>query len=150
MDTAHEKLFLARIAETLARQYDNSGDKEKYNSMVAYYFSEYPQLIPFSGIRLKMKLNMTGVSDDITKKVTSEMEDCNVNWVDDGSYAAIANINFEKKKEKYEINYSVQNGARQTIVPNQRILFKDPKGLGKELVLRLFGVNGPLEYEVIK
>jgi len=150
LDTAHEKLFLARIAETLARQYDNSGDKEKYNSMVAYYFSEYPQLIPFSGIRLKMKLNMTGVSDDITKKVTSEMEDCNVNWVDDGSYAAIANINFEKKKEKYEINYSVQNGAGQTIVNNQRILFKDPKGLGKELALRLFGVNGPLEYEVIK
>ncbi|HEY8690399.1 MAG TPA: hypothetical protein VIM07_14275 [Chitinophagaceae bacterium] len=150
LDTVHEKLFLARIAETLARQYDNSGDKEKYNSMVAYYFSEYPQLIPFSEIKIKMRLNMTGVSDGITKKVTNEMEDCNVNWVDDGTYAALANINFEKKKEKYEINYSVQNGAGQTIVPNQRILFKDPKGLGKELALRLFGVNGPLKYEVIK
>ena len=42
LDTAHEKLFLARIAETLARQYDKDGRKEKYNSIVAYYFSEYP------------------------------------------------------------------------------------------------------------
>jgi hypothetical protein len=95
-----------------------------------------------------MKLNMTGVSDAITKKIVNEMEDCNVNWVDDGSYVAIANISFEKKKEKYEINYSVQNNAGKTIVLNQRILFKNPKGLGKELALRLFGVNGTLEYEV--
>ena len=148
LDTAHEKLFLGRIAESLARQYDNAGDKEKYNAMVAYYFSEYPQLIPYSGIKIKMKLNMTGVSDDVTKKVVNEMEDCNVSWVDDGTHTAIANISFEKKKEKYEINYSVQNNAGKTIVPDQRILFKKPKGLGKELALRLFGVNGPLEYEV--
>ena len=147
LDTAHEKLFLGRIAETLARQYDNDGDKEKYNAMVSYYFSEYPQLIPYSGIKIKIKLNMAGVSDDITKKIVNEMEDCNVNWVDDG-YVAIANISFEKKKEKYAINYSVQNSTGKTIVTDQRILFKNPKGLGKELALRLFGVNGPLEYEV--
>ena len=149
LDTAHEKLFLGRIAESLARQYDKDGEKEKYNAMVAYYFSEYPQLIPYSGIKIKMKLNSTGVSDEITKKVINEMDDCNVNWVNDGSYTAIANIIFEKKKEKYLINYSVQNSAGNIIVPNQKIIFKNPKGLGKELAIRLFGVNGPLEYEVI-
>jgi hypothetical protein len=149
LDTAHEKLFLGRIAETLTRLYDNSGEKDKYNTMVAYYFSEYPQLIPYSGIKIKMKLNMTGVSDEVTKKVVNEMEGCNVNWADDG-YVALANINFEKKKEKYEINYSVQNTAGKTIVINQRILFKNAKGLGKELALRLFGINGTLEYEVNK
>ncbi len=149
LDTAHEKLFLGRIAETLTRLYDNSGEKDKYNTMVAYYFSEYPQLIPYSGIKIKIKLNMTGISDDATKKVVNEMEGCNVNWADDG-YVALANINFEKKKEKYEINYSVQNTAGKTIVLNQRILFKNAKGLGKELALRLFGINGTLEYEVNK
>ena len=77
------------------------------------------------------------------------MEDCNVDWVEDGSFVAIANINFEKRKEKYEINYSVDNNAGKNIVVNHKILFKDPKGLGKELALRLFGVNGPMEYEVI-
>ena len=147
LDTAHEKLFLGRIAETLTRLYDNAGDKDKYNSMVAYYFSEYPQLIPYSGIKIKMKLNMTGVSDDVTKKVVNEMEGCNVNWVDDG-YIAIANISCEKKKEKYEINYSVQDAAGKNIVLNQRLLFKNAKGMGNELALRLFGVNGTLEYEV--
>jgi len=147
LDTAHEKLFLGRVAETLARQYDNEGDKDKYNSMSSYYFSEYPQLVPFSELTIKMKLSISGVSDDVTRKVKNELEDCNVNWTDNG-YIATANISFEKKKEKYEVYYSVQNTAGKMIVPSHRILFKDPKGFGKELALRLFGVNGPLEYEV--
>lgn len=148
VDTAHEKLFLGRIAETLARQYDKDDEDDKYKTMTAYYFSQYPQLIPFSGLKIKMKLNITGISDDVTNKVVNEIEDCNVSWVDDG-YTAMANINFEKKKDKYEIYYSVYNSSGKIIVPNHRLLFKNPKGLGKELALRLFGVNGPLEYEVI-
>ncbi len=149
LDTAHEKLFLGRVAETLARQYNKEGEKDNRNRMIAYYFSEYPQLIPFSGINIKMKLNMAGVSDEITKKIVNEFENCNVTWVDDDSYVAIANITFEKKKEKYEINYSVENAEGKTIVANHRLLFKNAKGVGKELTLRLFGVGGPLEYEVI-
>lgn len=148
LDTAHEKLLLGRIAESLARQYDKDGESDKYNKMISYYFSEYPQLIPFSGLRIRMKLNMTGVSDPTTKKIVNELEDCNVNWVDDGNYAAIANIDFEKKKDKYEINYSVQTPTGGTVVANRHILFKNSKGLGKELALRLFDVGGPLEYEV--
>ncbi|MDB5221683.1 MAG: hypothetical protein JWN83_350 [Chitinophagaceae bacterium] len=147
LDTAHEKLFLGRVAETLARQYDKENAKDKYNRMIAYYLSEYPQLVPFSGFKIKMKMNVTGISDGITKKVTNELKDCNVDW-NDGGYIAIANINFEKKKEKYEVYYSVQNTSGKIIIPSHRILFKKPKGLGKELALRLFGVNGPLEYEV--
>lgn len=149
LDTAHEKLFLGRIAETLARQYDREDELGKYNTMVSYYFTQYPQLIPFSGLQLKIKLNMTGISDEVTKKIVKEMEDCNVSWVDGGNYAASANISFEKKKDKYEVYYSVQNSAGKTIVPNHRVLFKNPKGFGRELALRLFGVNGPLEYELI-
>lgn len=149
VDTAHEKLFLGRIAETLTRQYDKEGEKDNYNKMISYYFSEYPQLMPFSGIKIKMKLNITGSSDEVTKKIKNELQDCNVSWVDDGDYVATANINFGKKKDKYEVYYSVQNTTGKTIVPSHRILFKYPKGVGKELALRLFGVSGPLEYEVI-
>ena len=90
---------------------------------------------------------MTGVDDNITRKVVSEMKDCNVNWVTD-NYTAVATINFLKKKNKYEAYYSVQNTDGKIIVPEQRVLFKEAKGFGKELALRLFGVNGPLEYEV--
>lgn len=145
LDTAHEKLFLGRIAETLSREY--KGDER--DKMMSYYFSEYPQLVPFSSLQLRMKLNTSGISDNVIKKVKNELDDCNVNWVTDGSYTAVANISFEKKKDKYEAYYSVQNNDGKMIVPNHRMLFKNGKGAGKELALRLFGVSGPLEYEAV-
>lgn len=147
VDTAHEKLFLGRIAETLARQYDKEGEKDNYNTMINYYFSQYPQLIPFSGLKIKMKVYMTGINDDITRKLLNEMKDCNVNWTE-GDYNAIATVNFLNKKNKYEVYYSVQNPAGKVIIPEQRVLVKTAKGFGKELALRLFGVNGPVEYDV--
>lgn len=148
LDTAHEKLFLARVTETLARQYKSDGDNEKYDQLIAFYLREYPQLLPYSSLKIKMKLNVTGLDDDAIKKVKNELEDCNVNWVNDYSYSAIANLDFETRKDKYEVNYSVVAAGGKPIVPQNKMLFKNAKGAGKELALRLFGVNGPLEYEV--
>ena len=96
-----------------------------------------------------MKLNQSGLSDANTKKVMNELEDCNIKF-SDNSFTAVANIMFEKKKEKYEVYYSVQNAAGKIIVPDRRMLFKDTKGVGKELALRLFGVGGPREFELDK
>ena len=148
LDTANEKLFQARIAETLAKQYEDEGEKAKYNHIISFYLRKYPQLIPFSGIKIKMKLNITGLNNDVTNNIIKELKSCNVTLKEEG-YEALANIAFGKNKDKYEIIYSLQNAAGRLIVPDQRILFKKEKGLGKELALRLFGVNGPLEYELI-
>ncbi len=148
LDTAHEKLFLARVTETLAKQYKDDGNNEKYNKLVAFYLQEYPQLIPFSGLKLKMRLNITGIDDDVIKKIKNELDDCNITWVNDENYTSIAFITFDKKKDKYEVNYSVADVERKILVPQRKIIFKNAKGLGKELALRLFGVNGPMEYEV--
>jgi hypothetical protein len=148
LDTAHEKLFLARITETLARQYYDDGEKDKYNNMIAVYLREYPELIPFSGLKIKIKLNTTGLDDDVSGKVKSELKECNINWTNEPDVSTIiANINFEKKKDKYEINYSVQDNSGNAIMPEQRMIFKNAKGAGKELALRLFRVGGPLEFE---
>lgn len=148
LDTAHEKLFLARLYEGLAYNYNESGEKDKYTNMLGYFYKEYPQLVPFSGLRMKVKLNITGLDDNVTSKVKNELKDCNIKWVDvpDNS-TIIANINFEKKKDKYQATYFVQDTGDKTLIPNNKIIFKDAKGVGKELALRIFGVNGPLEFE---
>ncbi|MDQ6758061.1 MAG: hypothetical protein M3004_14150 [Bacteroidota bacterium] len=147
LDTAHEKLFLARLGETLAREYSDEGEKDNYNRMLTFYYKEYPQMIPFSGLKINMKLNTAGLSDEVTKKIINELDDCNIHWVNDNNYVASVNINFEKKKNKYEVSYSVENNKGITIVRFQKIIFKDANGVGKELALRFFNVSGPLEYE---
>jgi hypothetical protein len=147
VDTAHEKLFQARISEILAKQYRDEDDGT-YNTLTAFYLRKYPQLVPFSGIKIKMNLQVSGISDNETKKVINDLKDCNISWANSTNFLASAFVNFEKKKNKYEITYSVQTREGYMLVPPQRVLFRNPKGLGKELALRLFGVNGPLEYEV--
>lgn len=150
LDTAHEKLFQARVTETLAKQYEDDKDKSMYNTLIAFYLKKYPQLLPFSGLKIKMSFNIQGINDDITKKVVNELKDCNISRAKsiEASHA-VANINFEKKKNKYELTYSVKTRNGNPIVAQSRVIFKDPSGMGKELALRLFGVSGPLEYEVI-
>ena len=148
LDTAHEKLFLARLYEGLANNYSASGEKDKYTAMLGYFYKEYPQLLPFSGLKMKVKLNITGPDDDMILKVKSELKDCNINWTNEPDNSTIiANINFEKKKDKYQATYFVQDTNDKTLIPDNRIVFKDAKGVGKELALRIFGVNGPLEFE---
>ncbi len=148
LDTAHEKLFLARLSETLAKDYDDAGEKEKYNTMLAFYFKEFPQLLPFSGFKIKVKLSKSGLDNNETSQVEKELKNCNINWISEGDAPLIlARINFEKKKDKYEVDYSVEDNNGRTLIPANKIFFKYAKGVGKELALRLFGVGGPLEFE---
>ena len=143
LDTAHEKLLMARLYENLAKEYEEDGDNDKRNNMMAYYYHVYPQLIPFSGLKVKMKLVTSGLDDKATSKVLGDLDDCNINWVSDPSAMVVA-VHFEKKKDKYEVTYSVKNSST-ALIPENRILFKDAKGVGGELAMRLFGVSGPLE-----
>ena len=145
LDTAHEKLFLARLAETLARCYHSSGDNDKYNSMLAFHFKEFPQLMPYSGIGIRVKMSISGIEDDVTKTVKKELQKCNIEWVsDNGSSLLNFFLDFNKNKDKYGVTFHVEDNNGQVLIPSGRLLFKSGKGIGKELALRLFGVSGPL------
>ncbi|MBA2250263.1 MAG: hypothetical protein H0W12_08730 [Chitinophagaceae bacterium] len=148
LDTAHEKLFLGRLYEGLAKNYDNDGDDQKLNTMLFYLHHDYPQLIPYSGLKMKVKLTAAGLVDDQVNIVRSELSDCNIAWVSEGGpYTLLADITFEKKKDKYEVIYSARYNSGEIAIPSQHILFKKGKGVGKELAMRLFGSSGPVEMQ---
>lgn len=151
LDTANEKLFLARLYEGLAKDYDELGEKDARNNMLANMYYTYPQVMPFSGLKVKMKLNTSGIDDDVVEDILDNLKDCNIRWVDEPNMTTmIADINFEKKANKYEAYYSVRNFAGKRIVPGQRIIFKKLNGAGRELGLRLFGVGGPLVFDPVE
>ncbi len=146
LDTAHEKLFLARLYESLARSYASDDQTENSKSMVYSYFKEYPQLIPFSGFKMKMYLNTPNAENETTKKIIKELKGCNINWVDEpDNITARVYVNFSATKNKYAIDYSVVDAGGKTVVAPQKIYFKKVEGVGKELGLRIFGVGGAVE-----
>jgi hypothetical protein len=146
LDTANEKLFMGRLFEGLAKCYDDNGDDAKYASSTNALLEEYPQLVPFSRLTLKMKLNYSGVEDNATEKVIDELKDCDIKWKNDNNLPSV-NITFIKKNNRYEAMLNVVSAQGRVIVNNQRLIFKSTdEGVGKELALRVFGKGGAMEY----
>ncbi len=140
IDNEYEKLFVARLYEIIAQ---NEEGNQKYTNL---YFQEFPQLVPFSGVTLKMNVEFTGITDDVTEKIISNIKDCNIDFVD-GSYSGMpkAKIEFEKKGNSYRAVLNLVDGSDKVLVSNAQVLFKDANGVGKELALRLFGKGGAVK-----
>jgi hypothetical protein len=148
LDTAHERLFLGRLYEGLAKGYDEEGNDRDESFYSNALYEEYPQLLPFSGLPVKMKVNLAGVNDGNVEQVVKELKHCRIDWVDeaDGN-TPVANISFTKKGDRYEATVSVKSGSNLPMVSNEKMIFKDTEGAGKELALRLFGKSGAMMFE---
>ena len=115
-DTANEKLFIARVYENLAQAYNSNGEKNKFAMYSTALMDEYPQMIPFAGIPLSMRLSVTGVDDAVTKDVTDQIKDCNINFTNEvNSGTADAKIVFNKKGNSYEALITVRSGNGKLI-----------------------------------
>ncbi|HSQ44913.1 MAG TPA: tetratricopeptide repeat protein [Ginsengibacter sp.] len=148
LDTAHEKLFVARLYESLARSYSQDGEKDKAANMKYNFFKEYSQLIPFSGFTIKMNLSVSGLSGSVEKNIIKELKGCDIDFTDEtNGNISKAFLNFTTLKNKYQVDYTVTDANGKIIVSQQKMYFKKSDGAGKELALRLFGVGGPVEFE---
>jgi len=147
VDTAHEKLFIARLYQSLARSYSHDGEKEKTAEMKYNFFKEYPQLLPFSGFTIKMNLS-TNADNDIEKNIIKGLRNCAIDFTNEsGSNIGYATVNFSWLKTKYEVDYKVTDATGAIIVPQKKMYFRKETGVGKELALRLCGVDGPVEFD---
>lgn len=147
LDTTHEKLFMAKLYESLARSYLHNDEDEKAAAMKFSFFKEYPQLIPFSGFSVKMNLSVSP-RNSLEKGIIKELKECHIDFTNNrGNNIPQAFINFVQLKNKYEVDYYVTDSNGKIIVSQQKIYFKKADGVGKELALRLFGVGGPVELD---
>lgn len=140
----HEKLFLARVYELLALQYEGNNEEIGYQNK---FYEEFPQLVPFSGLRMSMHINFEGEEDETIRKVQEDLRDCNIHFADAGENVPQATIAFYKKGKAYEALINVQSANGKTSVSNERLIFKSEKGVGHELALRLFAKGGAVTFD---
>jgi hypothetical protein len=150
LDTSNEKLFLARLYEGLAKGNDDYGTQRDYDFYSNSLFEDYPQLVPFTGVTIKMKLTTSGIDDANTQQVLKEIKRCDIEWINEpDANTPIANIDFAKRGDKYEATINVKGGSDKSIVANEKMVFKQAEGAGRELALRLFGKSGAKVFEKI-
>lgn len=143
IDKNFEKLFLARLYEIMATSYDNSSERDNYAGL---FYDEFPQLVPFSGLKPKMNVSFSGLNDAVVQEVINDIKDCNIEFTNDFGVPK-ADVYFSKKDKYYEALITVSNSKGEEIVSNRQLLFKNAGDMGKEIALCLFGKGGAVKYE---
>jgi hypothetical protein len=144
-DADYEKLFTARIYESLAIcATELKKDKERDEWLYKLY-TLYPQLVPFSGMKPNMILHISG---NVDKGVEERLLACNINRVNGkGIPAPEAYVIFAGTGKKKSITYYVLDREGNYIVPQQSFGWEKAEATGKELAYRLFNVGGKEQEE---
>lgn len=143
LDTANEKLFIGRLFESMAIVSGNQDDDDAQTFARQQLLVAFPQLLPFSGIKMKIFLSTSGLEDEQTKHILDDVKSCNIDFVKKRSQSdAIAIIHFAKKGNTYQSIIQVETANGKTIVQQEQVFFKTTSHAGKEIAKRLFGIGG--------
>lgn len=140
IDVEYEKLFLARVYEAQAECAEEREDKAAYTAWMSRMYSEYPQLVPFSGLPMDMQLHITGDGGETTERLKA----CNINWVKDPT-APRAYITFTNKGKGKQIKYFVVDNQGNYIVKENTFSYEGSglvaQNAGINLAYRLFNIG---------
>jgi hypothetical protein len=138
-DLEYEKLFVARTYETLAECAKERKNTNEYNESLYAFYTNYPQLLPYSDLKPNMRLTIIGTPD---AKVVARLKDCNINWVTDGNIpAAEATLKFSTSGKKKIVTYYVMDKSGREIVKRNNYTYTKPEEAGVILAYRLFNID---------
>lgn len=139
VDKQYEKLFIARVYESLALCAKAQQQEIKQRDYTLDFYRIYPQLLPFSELTLNMRLKTNQPENVLIKALRSYA----INWVTDASSPAIqVDINFSKSDKSNKVSLQVHDDNGVSIVKAQDIYYKKEAEILKELPYRLFNIGG--------
>ena len=88
-----------------------------------------------------------GETDAVTMAVIKDLQHCNIDFTQGNDALPKVAIVFTKKGKLYEAMINVTSASGKSMVSDEQLVFKNEKGTGHELALRLFGKGGVVEFE---
>ncbi len=123
LDAEYEKLLIARTLEALAVCLKGA-NTIAYNDRMAKLYKFYPQLIPFSGLKMNMQLLTQGKAP---QSFLEKLKECNINWVNNATTKpAKVYLQFSAVGHKTKVTYQVFDTFGGTAVKEQTFLIKQP------------------------
>lgn len=141
IDQDYEKLFLARVYESLLICENELNDKVD-TRLANLFYQTYPTLVPFSGINIPMRLHSNEkTADEIA--IIKQLKSTNINWKNDlGVNANDVYINFSNKGNLSLIEYAVKNSSQVLIEPTSISYNKSTMPfIPKQLCFYIFNVG---------
>lgn len=139
VDPASEELFLARCYEALNQCAVKN--KEKFLSIetMNQLYEVFPQLIPYSDMKMNFKLNTSG---NIDKKMLSKIKAFRINWLTDSDpNVLIVNLDFKQVNNKKSVVYSLSNSSGKIILPQQEYVYKNGEKEARNIMYGIFNIH---------
>lgn len=138
-DMEYEKLFVARTYEALAGCAQEKKNTREYNESMYSFYTNFPQLLPYSELRPNMRLTIIGQGD---RKVVDRLKSCNINWVSNGKILAPdVTLKFVTSGNKKTVTFYVQDRNGKEIVPRDTYTYTKPEEAAIVLAYRLFNIK---------
>ncbi|MCB0699957.1 MAG: hypothetical protein H6551_01850 [Chitinophagales bacterium] len=137
IDAEYEKLFLARVYQAQAQCAKEQEDTKAYDTWMNNLYTEYSELIPSTGLRMKMNLKTSG---EVDSELLERLKNCNIEWTTNAA-GPTAYINFTNTKEEKQVSYHVVDTKKNKIVEDAHFSYESPENAGRALAYKLFNVN---------
>jgi tetratricopeptide (TPR) repeat protein len=141
-DNEYEKLYLARLYEALALANESSGTKNNFDKFRNQFYHTYPQLVPYSDLKMKFKLEATTGEVESAKQILSDLNAFNIDFVTSGDNLPILKLHFAKTNDNKDIvKYSVESDWGTKVVESASIIYTDTKDIAKKLAYSVFNLK---------
>jgi tetratricopeptide (TPR) repeat protein len=137
----YEKLYLARLYEALALANDASGTKSNFEKFRNQFYQTYPQLVPYSPIKMKFRIDPRTNEIISAKKILSDLNTFNVDFVTKGDNLPVLKLNFGTTDDQNIVEYSVESSWGTAIIKPSSIVYTDTKDVAKKLVYSIFNLR---------
>lgn len=136
-----EKLYLARLYEGLTLANQSAGTNSNFEKFRNMFYQTYPQLLPYSDVKMKFKLDVQADEVESSKKIISDLNSFNVDFVKNEQDALVAKLVFRTVGDKNVVDYSVETDWGTVIIEPSSIVYSSPEGVAKKLVYSLFNIK---------
>ena len=139
LDAEYERLLVGRVLQAQAECAEKMKNQLAYNDRMNRLFQYYPQLIPYSGLRMNLRLYIAG---NAPEGFEERLKTVNVNWVEgNGMPSPTAYLNFLEHGERLVVNFYVTSHSGKVIVPRQSMSISGAEDAIR-LAYRLFHIGG--------
>lgn len=137
LDTAYEKLFIARILEAQAVCALKEKRTEDSRNHIIDMYRYYPQLIPFSEVIMPFRLTVTGHPPE---EILQRLKQVNIQWGNDPA-APEVRLQYERAEDKQYLTIQVIDASGKEQVPSFRTALTSTEKDILKIAYRLFSVG---------
>lgn len=140
LDLKAEKLLVARIHEAMSTAYAEKDNKSKADKHLLEFYKNFPQLIPYSDLKMKFVLEVANSTlNEEQKKIIEEVKNCEVDWIASDTKWPTLKISFSEKDKKPLLNYQVVLQGETTFEGSLEI--NEVDNPGQLATFKAFGID---------